>query len=357
MPYLIGTAQERMFRWYNEALNIFGNISPTAQTLQENFIMDLKGCLLADKGQEFEDLLEAVSVQREALEAELQSGRDRLLEYNSCRPMVAQEIVTALEDYDDNTTLPMFMKRFMASTNIDFDEQSNGTVIIKPTDQMQVQGLTLDEEGMTATFYRDQAQIREDAQYLTLEHPFTESVMEMINTQGFGSTNVALLKSAALPQGSLLLEVWFKVDVVAPKALNLPSSLPQQLVRVLLSEKGQDLSQKIAPEILKPYLHHLDGNSCRQVVKARRDVIEARYHQALELARAALPNFKQQAKDVYGNKFQYEIDRLTYLKQFNPSIREDEIARLQKLQKEGLGLLDGLSVTPEAIQVMVVVKP
>lgn len=357
VPYLVGTAQERMFRWYNEALNIFSNISPTAQTLQENFIVALKDCLLSDKGQEFEDLLEEVSVQREALEAELQEGRDRLLEYNSCRPVVAQEIVNALEDYDDNTTLPMFMKRFMASTNIDFDEQSNGTVIIKPTDQMQVQGLTLDEEGMTATFYRDQAQIREDAQYLTLEHPFTESVMEMINTQGFGSTNVAVLKSAALPQGSVLMEVWFKVDVVAPKALNLPSSLPQQLIRVLLSEKGQDLSQKIAPEILKPYLHHLDGNSCRQVVKARREVIEARYQQALELARSALPNFKQQAKEVYGNKWQYEIDRLTYLKQFNPSIREDEIARLQKLQKEGLSLLEGLSVTPEAIQVMVVVKP
>lgn len=357
VPYLIGTAQERMFRWYNEALNIFSNISPTAQTLQENFIVELKDCLLTDKGQQFDDLLEAVSVQREALEVELQSGRDRLLEYNSCRPIVAQEIVQALESYDDNTTLPMFMKRFMASTNIDFDEQSNGTVIIKPTDQMQVQGLTLDEEGMTATFYRDQAQIREDAQYLTLEHPFTESVMEMINTQGFGSTNVAVLKSAALPQGSVLLEVWFKVDVVAPKALNLPSSLPQQLVRVLLSEKGQDLSQKIAPEILKPYLHHLDGNSCRQVVKARREVIEQRYVQALELARVALPSFVQQAKEVYGSKWQYEIDRLTYLKQFNPSIREDEISRLQKLQKEGLGLLDGLSVTPEAIQVMVVVKP
>lgn len=194
VPYLIGTAQERMFRWYNEALNIFSSISPTAQTLQENFIVDLKDCLLADLGQKFEDLLEEVNVQRQALEAELQAGRDRLLEYNSCRPVVAQKIVQALEDYDDNTMLPMFMKRFMSSTNIDFDEQSNGTVIIKPTDQMQVQGLTLDEDGMTATFYRDQAQIREDAQYLTLEHPFIESVMEMINTQSFGSTNVALLK-------------------------------------------------------------------------------------------------------------------------------------------------------------------
>lgn len=275
-----------------------------------------------------------MNVQRQALESELQAGRDRLLEYNSCRPIVAQEIVQALEDYDDNTTLPMFMKRFMASTNIDFDEQSNGTVIIKPTDQMQVQGLTLDEEGMTATFYRDQAQIREDAQYLTLEHPFTESVMEVIRTQSFGSTNVAVLKSNALKQGSVLLEIWFKVDVVAPKALNLQSSLPKQLVRVLLSENGRDLSEKIDPSILKPYLHHLDGNSCRQVVKARREVIDARYKQALDIARVALPELKQQAKEIYGSKWQYEIDRLSYLKQFNPSIRQDEIERLQNCKEK-----------------------
>ncbi len=357
VPYLVGTAQERMFRWYNEALNIFSSISPTAQTLQENFIVDLKDCLLADKGQAFEELLEVVNVQRQALEAELQDGRDRLLEYNSCRPMVAQEIVTALEDYDDNTLLPMFMKRFMASTNIDFDEQSNGTVIIKPTDQMQVQGLDIDEEGMTATFYRDQAQIREDAQYLTLEHPFTESVMEIIRTQSFGSTNVAILKTNALKQGSILLEVWFKVDVVAPKALNLPSSLPRQLIRVLLTETGQDITAKLDPEIIKPYLHHLDSNSCRQVVKARREVIEQRYAQALDIAKGALPQLKEQAKEIYGGKWQYEIDRLSYLKQFNPSIRADEISRLQKFQQEGLGLLDGLSVTPEAIQILVVVKP
>ena len=48
VPYLAGTAQERMFRWYNEGLNIFSNISPTAQTLQENFIVGLKDCLLAE---------------------------------------------------------------------------------------------------------------------------------------------------------------------------------------------------------------------------------------------------------------------------------------------------------------------
>jgi hypothetical protein len=34
--------------------------------------------------------------------------------------------------------------------------------------------------------------------------------MEMIRTQSFGSTNVAVLKSNALKQGSVLIEVWFK---------------------------------------------------------------------------------------------------------------------------------------------------
>ncbi|MCP5876684.1 hypothetical protein NL390_29960, partial [Klebsiella pneumoniae] len=96
-----------------------------------------------------------------------------------------------------------FVKRFMSSTNIDFDEQSNGTVIIRPTDQMQVQGLALDEEGMNATFYRDQAQMREDAQYLTLEHACIESLMEIIRTQSFGTTNVAALNSNAFKRGSV----------------------------------------------------------------------------------------------------------------------------------------------------------
>ncbi len=357
VPYLEGTAQERMFRWYDQALNIFSNISPTAQTLQENFIVDLKECLLTDYAARFDTLLADVQTQRLALEAELQAGRDRLLEYNSCRPVVAQKIVQALDDYDDNSHLPVFMKRFMASTNIDFEDQSNGTVIIRPSDQMQVQGLALDEEGMTATFYRDQAQIREDAQYLTLEHPFVESVMEMIQTQSFGSSNVALLKSNAIKAGSILLELWFKLDVIAPKSFNLIASVPQPLLRVLLSENGQDLSAKVAADVLRPHLQHLDGNSARQVVKARRDVIEARYGQALELAKAQVPELREKAKTHFQSKWQYEIDRLVYLKQFNPSIRVDEIERLQKLQAEGLSLLNSLSVTPEAIQVLVVVKP
>ncbi|MFB2538135.1 MULTISPECIES: RNA polymerase-associated protein RapA [unclassified Acinetobacter] len=357
VPYIEGTAQERMFRWYNEALNIFSQISPTAQTLQENYIAELKDFLLQDGGEAFEQLLEQVNQDRQVLETELRDGRDRLLEYNSCRPVVAGRIVKALEDYERQSLLPDFVKRFMSATNIDFDEQANGTVIIRPSDQTQIDGLALDEEGMTATFQREQAGQREDVQFLTMEHPFIESVLDVFNTQSFGSANVALFKTNAIKEGSLLMEVWFKVDVIAPKALNVQAGLPKQLIRVLLSENGQDLSEKVASHVLQPYVAYLDGQQARQIIKVRREVIEQRYAQAFDLAQQQVPDIQQEAKVWYDKRWQREIDRLNYLKKHNPSIREDEINRLQKLQAEGLGLLDQVTLTPEAIRVLVTVKP
>jgi len=356
VPYLMDTAQERMFRWYNEALNIFSQISPTAQTLQEQYIVDLKNCLLTDQGHTFDALLEQVNDERLGLEYELQSGRDRLLEFNSCRPVIANRIVQALDDQDSKNPLPDFMLRFLAATNIEHEEQSDGTVIIRPTDEMQVEGLILDEDGVTATFRRDSALSRDDAEYLTLEHPFIQSIFEMVKTQSFGNSNVAILRSNAIPQGSILLEMWFRVEVIAPKVLNLAASLPQQLIRVLLNETGQDLSAKINPAMLHPHIYPLDMNNARQVVKLRREVIEQRYKQAEALAKAQTANFAEVARQRYHERLQHEIDRLTYLKEHNPSIRDDELTRLQAQQQQGLALLEQLSLVPDAIRVMVAMK-
>ncbi len=356
VPYFEDTAQERMFRWYNEALNIFSNISPTAQTLQETHIVALKDCLLNDQGHEFEMLLELVNNERTVLEDELQNGRDRLLEFNSCRPKVAARIVKALEDQDEQNPLPDFITRFLAATNIDFEEQTDGSIIVRPSDQMLVEGLLLDEDGMSVAFTREQAQVRENAEYITLEHPFTNSIFEMVHTQSFGNTSVALLKSAAIPQGSLMIEMWFRVEVIAPKILNLAASLPQQLIRVLLNEQGQDLSAKINSAMLHPFVHRLDMNNARQVVKLRRDVIEARYKEAEQLAKAQVKDFSEKARQRYNDRLQQEVDRLTYLKEHNPSIREDELDRLKAQQAQGVELLEHLSLVPDSIRVMVAMR-
>jgi len=361
VPYLMGTAQEHMFRWYNEALDIFGHISPTAQVLQENHLPELKEALLeshqrADAAERFETLLAQVNDERMALEAELQSGRDRLLEFNSCRPTIAHRIVRAMQEQDENNPLPDFIGRFMAATNIEHDEQHDGTVIIHHSDQMLVDGMDIPEEGMTVTFSREQALSREDAQYFTIEHPFLGRIFEIVRTQSFGNANVAVLRSSVIPAGKILLEAWFRVEVIAPKVLNLAASLPQQLIRVLISENGQDLSARINSAMLKPQIQSLDMNNARQVIKLRRDVIEQRYKQAEELARAQIKGFAETAQKRYGDHLQQELDRLIYLKAHNPSVREDEIERLTKQREQGMQLLEQLSLVPDSIRILVAMK-
>ncbi len=356
VPYLAGTAQERMFRWYNEALDVFGQISPTAQVLQERHLPALKDCLLADQGEAFEHLLEQVNAERMALEDELQAGRDRLLEYNSCRPVVASRIIRAMQEHDEKNPLPEFLTRFLSAVNADYEEQANGTLIVQPSDQIQVEGLLLGDEPQTVTFDRDTALVREDIEYLTVEHPLVASVFELVHTQPFGNTNVAILNSNSLPPGTLLLEVWFRVEVIAPRVLNLSASLPQQLIRVLLSEKGQDLSAKINPGMIQPYIQPLDLNNSQQVVKLRRELIEQRYQQAEQMAQQQVQQFGQVARQRFAERMQQEIDRLEALKAHNPSIRSDELARLCAQQAEGVALLQQLSLVPDALRVLVVMK-
>ncbi|WP_410211361.1 RNA polymerase-associated protein RapA [Aquirhabdus sp.] len=356
VPYLMATAQERMFRWYNEALDIFGHISPTAQVLQENHLVELKDHLLSDTGEQFDALLAQVNDERLELETELQAGRDRLLEFNSCRPKVASRIVQAMQEQDAHNTLPDFMLRFLSSTNIEHDEQHDGSLIIHSSDQMLVDGLDLPEDGMTVTFHREQALTREDTEYLTVEHPLMGRIFELVRTQPFGNANVAVLRSSVIPAGKILIEAWFRVEVIAPKVLNLNASLPQQLIRVLISESGQDLSARINSAMLHPQIHALDMNNARQVVKLRRDVIEARYKQAEELARAQIKSFSQTAQKRYGDHLQQELDRLIYLKAHNPSVRDDEIDRLTHQRAQGLQLLEQLSLVPDSIRVLVVMK-
>ena len=326
VPYVEGTATERLYHWYNEALNIFSQISPTAQTVQEQFIVDLKPILEGKTEGEvtLAQLVNEGKTQRLALEAAMQAGRDRLLEYNSCRPRVANKIAHTMRDFDDSHRLPRLFEQFMSSINMEYSGQRDGSLMLHPSDEVQVQGLAVPEEGMTLTFERDQALLREDMAFMTYEHPLMQSIFETVNSGTFGNTTVATLKSNAMPEGLVLVEVNFRVEAIAPKLLNLPAYLPKPLIRVFLSQQGTDFSEKIAPEMIASHIQRLDKTRARQVIKARKDIIEARYHQAVELANTQLEDMSEQAKGVFTQRYDREIERL-----------RNEVRRLQsKIQLE-----------------------
>lgn len=358
VPYVEGTATERLYHWYHDALNIFSQISPTAQTVQEQFIVDLKP-ILEGNGTD-EQLSELIAKGREhrlMLEQAMQEGRDRLLEYNSCRPRVAAKIAYTMREFDDTHHLPRLFERFMSSINMDYSGQRDGSLILHPSDEVQVQGLNVPEDGMTLTFERDQALVREDMDFMTYEHPLMQSIFETVNSGTFGNATVATLQSNAMPEGMLLIEINFRVEAIAPKLLNLTAYMPKPLVRIFLSQQGTDFSEKISSEAIANHIHRLDKTRARQVIKARADVIEARYAQAVSLAEEQLGAMSEQAQNVFGQRFSREIERLQYLKSINPNVRDSEIRDLERLKEQGLQALGQLSLIPDSIRVLVAVKP
>ncbi|MDO5769323.1 MAG: RNA polymerase-associated protein RapA [Psychrobacter sp.] len=367
VPYIQGTAQERLYQWYDSALNIFNHISPTAQNVQEQFIATLKPLLEgADAGEvdnqsALQALVDEARDTRQALEQQLQSGRDLLLEYNSCRPRVAGRIADAMRDFDDHNILPQFVERFLASANIDHSLQRDGSWVIPPIDSSEsheyVESLPISEEGMTLTFDRHQALIREDIEYVTHEHPFMQSIYELASSGTFGNTAVAMLKSAAMPQGMLMLEVNFRVQAIAPKVLNLPAMLPVQNLRIFISEQGSDLSERISADMIMPHIERLDKTRARQVVKVRSEVIESRYHDAHNIAQGKLGEISEQALARFTQQWQREISRLKHLQDINPNVRVEEIERLEGLKAQGEQALSQLSLVPDSIRVLVAVKP
>lgn len=366
VPFVMGTAQERLYNWYDGALNIFNQISPTAQSVQEQFIAELKPLLESpDSDANRDAMVELIAdgnAYRQELEAELQAGRDRLLEYNSCRPNVANRIATAMQEMDNNKLLPAFLDRYLTAVGMDYSVQRDGTWIIHPIDAAEVdidgiESLPLNEDGMTLTFDRKMALAREDVEYMTYEHPLIQSILDMVLSGTFGNTQVALLKSSALPKGMVLIENQFRIEAIASKHLNLAAYLPQQSLRVFLTERGDDLSKVASSEKILPLIERLDKARARQVTKARTSVIDSQTQKAKELAQAQLADISTQACTLFAEHFDKEISRLTRLQTVNPNVRDDEIQSLVKLKEQGVQALTQLSLVPDSIRVLVTVQP
>ena len=355
-PYFEGTAHERLYRWFNEALGVLSGISPTAQTIQESLMLELKPALESDQGG-FDDLLSLALRLRQEQEALLQQGRDRLLELSSNRPGASNAIKRQISALDADPFLGDFLADFLAATNVHVIEQPDNTWVIQPADDILVEGLELPEDGMTISFDRDESLVRDHLDFMTLEHPLTKSVFELMHREGFGNTSVALLKSAAAPEGSLLVEAWFRVEVVAPKSLALDESISQLSVRVLIGENGRDVSTKVTPNLLEPLVHRLGKTQARQVIKARRDLIVDLYEKAAAIAKERMPEITEKSLKVYEPKVTREIERLEALAQVNPSVRKDEVEAIKATRELGLERLSQLSLVPDAIRVLVCVRP
>ena len=358
VPCFVNTPQTVLADWYHQGLNAFEETCPMGATLFAKCGQQLQEFVLNPTALEgFERFLKDTAKQRLAMKAELEQGRDRLLELNSNGGIKAQLLADEIGEEDGDTELVNFTLNLFDIIGVEQEDLGEKSIVITPTGTMLVPDFPgLKEEGVTVTFDRALALAREEFEFLTWDHPMLRNGIDLVVSGDIGKTAACMLINKGLPAGTLLLELIYVVGSQSPKGLQLNRFLPPTPVRLLLDVKGNNLADKVAFNVLEKQLKPMGKALANQIVKKVRSNIETLLKSAenhiAPLAQEIVHAAKQQASQTLDS----ELARLNALKGVNKNIRQDEIDALEQIAAQSQMELDKANWRLDSLRVIVTNK-
>jgi|WetSurMetagenome_2_1015567.scaffolds.fasta_scaffold16865_1 ATP-dependent helicase HepA len=357
VPYMQGGVQEVLYYWYHEGLNAFEHTCPACAGAYE-YLQDELLEVLATFPEEnveitLEDLITKAQKLLEKLRAHLQKGRDHLLEFNSFRPQIAQQLQQDIKAIDEDNSLVDYLEHISECFNFKFEEHSKNSFLIAPSDEMFVGFSELPEEGMTVTLDRETALSREDLHFLTWEHPFMRSAMDSVLSSEQGNATFIAIKSKKMSAGTLLLETSFIPICSAPKHLQPDRFFPPRILRLVLDIDFIDHSQNITPEKLRKAAISVDVHTARKVIRSQRDILQDLLEETQKQVAEKLPILVKESLATMRATLNEEIERLKDLKTVNPNVRPDEIDFLHQQREQLTEHLQAVQLRLDAVRVIV----
>ncbi|KHS92493.1 ATP-dependent helicase [Pectobacterium brasiliense] len=356
VPYLESTAQALLVRWYHEGLDAFEHTCPTGRTIYDAHHTQLiERLTTVGEQQGLDEFIHVCRQQHDSLKQQLEQGRDRLLEMHSNGGEQAQLLAQAIAEQDNDVNLVTFALNLFDIVGINQEDRSDNLIILTPSDHMLVPDFPgLPQDGCTITFDRDQALSREDAQFISWEHPLIRNGLDLVLSGDTGSCAVSLLKNKALPVGTLLAELVYVVEAQAPKHLQLTRFLPPTPVRLLMDRKGTNLAAQVEFESFNRQLNAVNRHTSSKLVNAVQPDVHAMLQQAEALVETQARQLIAEAQEQADLQLRRELERLEALKAVNPNIREDELAALENQREQVLSNLHEANWRLDAIRLVVV---
>ncbi len=360
VPYLEQSAQEVMLQWYHEGLGAFEHTCPAGHSVFVQIRETLLEALHQLDEREDEGLadLPALITTTRQLHQEmneaLHRGRDRLLEYNSCRPYVAEALAARATAEDIASTLPVYLEQLFDCYGVDSEPHSEQALIIRPGEQMQTSHFPgLHEEGMTVTLDRATALANEDMHFVTWDHPLVRGAMEMVLSNELGNSAATSIQTPEIKAGTLLLECLYILESASSEALQGSRYLPPTVLRVVVDQQGRDHTSTLAAKIITASASPVDSETASRIVKAYAEALREMIGQAEQIARRQAPSYLTEAHTQTRETLRGEIDRLHALRQVNPNVREEEIAFFEQQYQALEQVLDSATPRLDAVRVIV----
>jgi ATP-dependent helicase HepA len=332
VPYLEHTECEVLYRWYDEGLNAFACNSSSAQRVADILHDELLAVLDSKTPKDIDALISKTKTLSTELEAQMHNGRDQLLELNSCRKELADQLIDQLNAYEKEGVLWPYMEDVFECYGVDTEFHSPDCFIVRLSDHLRVShfpGLT--EDGITVTVNRQIALAREDMQFMTWEHPVVTASMDMVLSSETGNAAISVIKHNDLKAGQFLLECLFIVECSAPAELQIGRFLPHTPIRVLIDQNKNDVSADIDHRDLVEAGIKFDKHKIIAFLSSQRPHLVNLLSVAEQKAKADMQQLVDQATQAMLGSLSDEIKRLVRLKKVNPTIRTEEIEHLKDM--------------------------
>lgn len=357
IPYFEDSAQHLLFDWYQQGMQAFEHTCITGRVVYEAYGQQLLSLALSAQqvSKKAEQLISDSWQKHCQIKAELESGRDKLLELNSSGQGRAHELVKKIERNDRQIHLPQFMFQALDVFGVQQDDKADNAIALNQSEHMLNSNFPcLPEDGTTVTFDRDTALINENYQLLTWDHPMVRGVMDLVLGDEIGNASMGLLKNDALPVGTFFLECLFTVEATAPAHLQLGRYLPTTPIRILVDKSGNNLADKVSESVLDNQLTPVKKQMALQLIKALKSQIGPLVTKAESHGEQQISAIQTKALANMQTKLEQEQQRLTALKAINPSVRQAEIDFIAHQQSELTHYIDKAQLTFEAVRMIVV---
>jgi ATP-dependent helicase HepA len=348
VPYLDGSAQAALFRWYHEGLAAFERSCPAGHTVYAQLETELTGALFHPQA-DLDHLIHRTRTLHDELSEALHRGRDRLLEYNSCRPRVAEELKRRALAEDEVSALPSYMEAVFDAFGVHSEEHSEDCYIIRPGDHMLSRFPGLADDGMTVTYRRNTALSFEDAQFISWEHPLVRGAMDLVLGNELGNAAVTTIRYGGAEPGTLLLECLYLFD----SAIQTSRYLPPTTIRVVLDEYGRSHESELGHDFIQQSRATVNTDTAHKIVRAKEQALRELIKGCEARARAGAPEILAAAHRRSRQTLDREINRLRALRELNPNVRDEEIDFFEQQQAKLDQLLDSASLRLDAIRVIV----
>lgn len=327
VPYLIGSPQEVLVRWFNEGLNAFEeNLeggSQLAQLFNDRLLNTSLSISSPIAGKQLESLMTDTAVFQQELKAKLANGRDRLLEMNSFRPKIAKKLAKQIRAEDIDMSLEIYLTRVFEHFGIEMEDLAPRTYLLHPTQANSEAFPSVPDGGISITFDRKRALSREDISFISWEHPMATGAIDMVLSKGTGGASFAVLRGTGTP--AILLELLFVLETSGKQSIYVDRFLPNIPLRVVVDHTGNNVTdlypvevfdQNLIPGQIDDLIHNetLMETIVPNMIKAATKIADV-------LGDTEISNGLQKMNLILN----HEIDRLKSLNKKNNYIRPEEI--------------------------------